>query len=131
MPVTVTRELTERHLPGVDPAEVSDYLRVRWPGAAIRITPTGDGTLLVDVDDPTELEVAAALDEFTPTTNGADPADLSTLAWRARLPPDVLVHLQHLRDYLTAPPLTITPAQTVEAVKDVIRALRYVERRLE
>lgn len=47
------------------------------------------------------------------------------------LPATVADHIQHLRDYLAADPATITTPQTVHVVKDLIRAVQYLNRRLE
>lgn len=41
---------------------------------------------------------------------------------------DARQHLQHLKDYLAADPATITNAQTVHVVQDLIRAVRYLNR---
>ena len=51
--------------------------------------------------------------------------------YQAPVPEGVRTHLQHLRDYLAADPTTITNAQTVHVVRDLIRAVHYLNRRLE
>lgn len=46
------------------------------------------------------------------------------------LPTEISTHIQHLKDYLAADPTTITNAQTVHVVRDLIRAVHYLNRRL-
>ena len=41
------------------------------------------------------------------------------------LPDNVLLHLQHLRDFVAADPSTVTLAQTAHVLQDVIRVLHY------
>lgn len=73
-------------------------------------------------DGATDAEVAALYAGFTPTWPTAmDPP----------LPTGVGDHLQHLRDYYAADPATITNAQTVHVVKDLIKAVQYLNNRLE
>lgn len=47
------------------------------------------------------------------------------------MPDNVRLHTQHLRDYLAADPATITAATTVHAVKDIIRVLFWLNRRVQ
>lgn len=46
------------------------------------------------------------------------------------IPDAVRTHLAHLRDYAIADPAGITAAQTIHVLKDVIRALHFLNSRL-
>lgn len=71
----------------------------------------------------TDEQCAALYEGFTPVL----PDDV---AYVAPLPEEISTHIQHLKDYLAADPTVITNAQTVHVVKDLIRAVRYLNRRL-
>lgn len=62
---------------------------------------------------------------------GYAPSGLTDEEFRWPLPSEVLTHLQHLRDYVVADPASITNAQTVHVVKDLIRAIHFLNRRFE
>lgn len=47
------------------------------------------------------------------------------------LPDGVRTHLQHLRDYLAKDPAQITNAESVHAIKDLIRAVHFLNSRFE
>ena len=46
------------------------------------------------------------------------------------LPDNVLLHLQHLRDYAQADPSVITNAQTIHVLQDLIRVVHFLNDRL-
>lgn len=80
-----------------------------------------------DYGTPGEIKVAD--DRF------ATPAELGVVfsdwvepvtEWRQPLPPAVRTHTQHLRDYMSKDPMLITPAETIHVVKDIIRALHFL-----
>lgn len=52
------------------------------------------------------------------------------LNWAQPLPDSIRLHLQHMRDYLAADEGTITNAQTVHVIKDLIRAVHFLNSRL-
>lgn len=78
------------------------------------------------VTDPTisDAEVEALFAGFTPS--GAD-----DLQYVVPIPVAVRTHLQHLRDYVAKDAATITNAETVHVVKDLIRAVHYLNNRFE
>ena len=93
------------------------------PQVGQRVHPAEGGVLFVDENRPDE-EVAALFTEFTPTLTADE-------RYEAPLPDGVRIHLQHLRDYLAKDAATITNAETVHVVKDLIRAVHHLNRRFE
>lgn len=80
-----------------------------------------EGGILFTDPDRTDEECAALYAGFV----------FPTGAYESPLPPAVRTHLQHLRDYRDADPATITNAQTVHVVKDLIRAVFLLNERYE
>lgn len=79
-----------------------------------------DGGILFTDPSRTDAQCAALYAGFSPVEDYSPP-----------LPAAVKNHLQHLRDYLNASPATITNAQTVHVVQDLIRAVHYLNKRFE
>jgi hypothetical protein len=109
---------------GVDPAEVSDYLRGVFPASAIASYMRGD-VLHVEVTERSAEEIDAALQAFTPTTSGGDVSDPGSLTWR-QLPAELRTHAPHLRQFYTATAAqraALTQEQRDHVLEDVIRVL--------
>lgn len=81
---------------------------------------TEGGVYIQRPSEPTIYDWSDEVDEFTD-----DPE------YVAPLPEAIVTHGPHLRDYLLKDPATITNAESVHAIKDVIRALHFLNRRLE
>jgi len=116
-------EIIRADLTTADPGEVSDYL---WNQGyrTIRVEPTEAGGLVIDVADiADEQSLTAAMNGFASSVQRG--------GYISPLPAEIRTHLQHLRDYVTADPATITNAQTVHVVKDLIRAVHYLNKRFE
>ena|SRR5687768_5384807 len=87
-------------------------------GAPPEEQPTG---IRVVWESRTDAEVEALFADFVnPTDN-----------WDRPLPDPVRLHLQHLRDYLAKDAAQITNAESVHVIKDLIRAVHYLNNRFE
>lgn len=77
------------------------------------------GTLFTD-PSRTDAECATLYATFVPTDDYEQP-----------IPQSLRDHKQHLLDYFNADPTTITSPQTVHVVKDIIRVLYYLNKRIQ
>ena len=109
---------------GIDPAEVSEYLREQ--GFHVQ-TDLHEGALRITTDG----DASAALAAFEPTSTMDRENPLSG-TYVPPLPPFMRDHVQHLRDYRNAVRGGSQPtnAQTAHAVADLIDAVRYLNARL-
>lgn len=82
-----------------------------------------DGTtLFVVVPEGTDSTAVNAV--VAAHTGSLTPAQQEMVAFES----DARQHVQHLKDYLAADPASITNAQTVHVVQDLVRAVRYLNR---
>ncbi len=78
--------------PGASTSDVWERVRAAFPAAAFEVRLQGD-QLLVEVLDGDEAAIAAFLGTLTPTTEQE---------WSTRLPPNLVTHVDHLRQFFTA-----------------------------
>lgn len=106
-------------LSSADGVEVTDRLVSAGITGAISTFLAEDGLHILCSADRTTVD--AALSGWTPTAQRG--------SYVSPLPDAVRLHTQHLRDYLAA--AAPTDAETVHVVKDLIRAVFYLNSRLE
>ena len=97
-----------------------------------------DGETMEHLSRPVAIEVGDADSWYVPvdstdTYQWTDKpvADEEDPAYVDALPAEVSNHLQHLRDYLAKDPAQITNPETVHVVKDLIRAVHFMNQRLQ
>ena len=107
------------------PVEVRYAIRQMFPAAdVVAVRVEGQG-MDITSSTLTDQQMNTALDAWT-FTSSWDREE----SWEDPLPREVTDHIQHMRDYLDADPAVITTAQSVHAIKDIIRAIRCMNRRL-
>jgi hypothetical protein len=106
-------------------SEVWQKVRDTFPtaGVGVSIDPL-QTAMTIESPEISDADIESALAGWTPTT-------VDGREYNPPLPEGVRTHLQHLRDYLQADPAVLTEAQTVHVVKDLIRAVHYLNKRLE
>lgn len=116
-------EILRTDLVGVTATEASERLLELNPGIQFQIHPQTTGLLFVG-DTITTAMLDAAFNGWVPTSTGQDPTTY------VPIPKGIREHAPHLREYLDKPNNTITTADTVHAVKDILRVMKFTERDL-
>lgn len=113
-------ELVVEALAGKSGLEVTDHLQAA--GVTVYRTWTADDGMHIVVAEGQDDEALAALNGWEPTATSE--------TYVKPLPDGIRTHLQHLRDYLAKDPATITNAESIHVIKDLIRAVHFLNDRL-
>jgi len=100
-----------------------------------------DGVVMEVPELPQAVETGHPTDRYVPDatdpalyiwTEGARPQPTADEpSSQTPISDGVRTHLQHLRDYLVKDPAQITNAESVHVIKDLIRAVHYLNSRFE